>query len=183
MASKEKTIPPSKGKKKKKVCFMHSYDLQSWASVLATQKEKKCSQKGREGDRLQSTGCDSMSTTLPRNVAEKVFSHIFLCKYRWLTVFDYMAAEVLKHRIKHRTWISTNGKVTMVVLPGWVSLFLMLILFVFMHVHTRQYCSVFNSHFLYCLNIFLYLLAIKNSSFVHTAQIITVVCKTKTEYK
>lgn len=61
---------------------MHSYDCESWTSVLAIQKEKNCSQKGRERDQLQSIGCVGMFTTLPCNLAEKVFSHIFLHKRR-----------------------------------------------------------------------------------------------------
>lgn len=42
MASKEKSIPPSKVKKNKNwnVYLMHFYDFESWRSVLAIQKEK-----------------------------------------------------------------------------------------------------------------------------------------------
>lgn len=107
---------------------------------------------------------------------------IFPCKHRWRTVLEKMAPKVLEHKTNHRPWTSTHWKVTVVALPWWPAWFSMCCICIHACARTSVLPRLFNSHFSYCLKVFLpFFFFIRNSSSVHRAQTTATVCKTKAE--
>lgn len=153
MAIKDKSIPPSKGKPNKTKRLLHAF---SWlwimnVDVIYTEEGKKCLEKA-EGE-IITFGQQDMSVCphVCHITWQKSCPHswpIFLCKHGWHTIFEKTAPKVLKHKINYRAWISTNWKVTMVALPGWLffGLFLMCHICIHACAHTHQYCSDFSIH-------------------------------------
>lgn len=164
-AIKDKSIPPSKGKPNKIKHLLHAF---SWLWIMNidvsyTEEGKKCLEKA-EGEIITFSQQDmSVCPHVCHITRQKSCPHswpIFLCKHRWHTIFEKMAPKVLKHKINYRAWISTNWKVTMVALPGWLFfLFVFNVSYLYSCIctHTSVLLRLFNSHFLYCLNIFLQL--------------------------
>lgn len=161
MAIKETPIPPSTGKPNK---MKHLPHICSWLWIMSigvsyNEEWKKVPWKGRGGDhQLQSTGCVSLSTPLPHNVAEKLSSFLtpFPLKHRWRqhTVFEKTAPKELNHRTPHGLRFSKpkgrHGS------PTWLAFFF-LISQICIHecAHAPVLLRLFNSHFSSCLSTFL----------------------------
>lgn len=104
--------------------------------MLVIQKEeKKCPEKA-EGEIISFSQPDmSVRPHLCHITWQKRCPHswhICPCKQSWRN-FEEAAPKVLKHKINHRAWISTNWKVTMVARPGCLFFFFFWMCYICIH--------------------------------------------------